>query len=528
MGWYDTVKVSEPSIRGADYSSVIAASNSANDKLSKALEGIGNIFSEPERMKREAMKDYDKQLSGTVQSFDNFTEKQTKRQTSDAINSYNNEVSKIKASGLPIEEQMKQIQGISLGDSNSLADFGVLNNNKTSVDNELNNRLEYKLTSEQAKKFHEDSIKLQEEQNRIQEARYNDEKKTKKEELIAEAATYNDPFLHGSDIQSQKSTKLIGKEHTKENDAKIIEKIANATKGDTTLDKYGDNITFADKFAKNPTSETGIDSFYANKGTRTQTVTGPDGKESQIQVPISSKDIDIEIDSIKKNGLKYQESASGDPYKVKDKEAYNLNDIDRKVKILELEKESLNPNLTKDQYTKILNDQKTIADSMKTDNITKATNRANDYYSDASTGFVPTVDKYSTIDVPKDDKTIFEESKARIKAELGDRVSQERAENIASKGASLTVKKNAENRKAYDERISEKAKIAYDNSSEQGKEALKVAKEKLDGFKGKYDSLTSKNSVASGEEQEDALFEYVRAQKEYDDFLSSHLNNKVK
>lgn len=527
MGWYDTVKVSEPNIRGADYGAAIALNSSANDKFTKALEGIGNIFSEPERMKQAAMKDYASAVDHNTKALDSFTDRQTKSQTSDAINQYNNEVSKIKASGLPIDQQMKQIQSISLGDSNSLADFNVLNQNKTSIDNELNNRLEKEASMKQAKEFHDDTVRMQEEQNRIANKRYDEEKKNSISTKLSKAAAYNNSYLNSSEIQSEESKKLVGKEHTKDDDAKIAAKINIATKGDTSLDTYGANIRFADKFSNNPISETGIDNSYVNRGSKTKTVVGPDGKESQV--PLTVNDINNEIVSLKELGTKYQESSSGDPYKVKDKESYNINDIDRKVKILELEKESLDPDITKDRYSAVIKEQKKLADSIQTENITKATNRANSYYNDASAEFTPTVDKFITEYVPKDDKKIFTEEKARIKSELlaDKNVNPEDAELAASEGASALVKKNTENKKEYDKKITEKAKLAYDNATEKEKESLKLAKEKLDGFKGMYDSLTKANSNASSSEKDDALFEYTRAQKEYDEFVSSHLNNKA-
>lgn len=185
MGWYDTVKVSEPNIRGADYGAVVALNNSANDKFTKALEGIGNIFSEPERMKQAAMKDYASAVDHNTKALDSFTDRQTKSQTSDAINQYNNEVSKIKASGLPIDQQMKQIQSISLGDSNSLADFNVLNQNKTSIDNELNNRLEKEAAMKQAKEFHDDTVRMQQQQIDLAKQERDDAKNAKSLETQA-------------------------------------------------------------------------------------------------------------------------------------------------------------------------------------------------------------------------------------------------------------------------------------------------------------------------------------------------------
>lgn len=176
MGWYDTVRVSEPNIKGPDYGSVVALNNSATDKFTKALEGIGNIFSEPERLKAAAQEKYMKTLDSNHQALNDFTDRQTKSQTSDAINAYNDQVSQIKASGLPIEEQMKQIQSISLGDKNSLADFSVLNNNKTAIDNELNNRLEKKLSMDQAKQFHDDQMANEKKRLGIEQAKWNWEK----------------------------------------------------------------------------------------------------------------------------------------------------------------------------------------------------------------------------------------------------------------------------------------------------------------------------------------------------------------
>ena len=530
MGWYDTVKVSEPNIRGADYGAVVALNSSANDKFTKALEGIGNIFSEPERMKQAAIKDYASAVDHNTKALDSFTDRQTKSQTSDAINQYNNEVSKIKASGLPIDQQMKQIQSISLGDSNSLADFNVLNQNKTSIDNELNNRLEKEAAMKQAKEFHDDTVELQKEQNRIANKRYDEEKKNSISTKLSKAAAYNNSYLNSSEIQSEESKKLVGKEHTKEDDAKIAEKINIATKGDTSLDQYGNNIEFANKFSNNPTSETGIDNSYVSRGSKTKTVVGPDGKESEV--PLTVNDISKEIVRLNDLGYTYKESASGDPYKVADKnsaEVRNLEDVDRKIKILEIDRKMMNPNLTKDDYSDLVKEQKKLADSMKTENITKATNRANSYYNDASAEFTPTVDKFITEYVPKDDKKIFTEEKARIKSELlaDKNVNPEDAELAAAEGASALVKKNTENKKEYDKKITEKAKIAYENSTEKEKESLKLAKEKLDGFKGMYDSLTKANSNASSSEKDDALFEYTRAQKEYDEFVSSHLNSKA-
>lgn len=529
MGWYDTVKVSEPNIRVADYGATAALNNSANDKFTKALEGIGNIFSEPERMKQAAMKDYASAVDHNTKALDSFTDRQTKSQTSDAINQYNNEVSKIKASGLPIDQQMKQIQSISLGDSNSLADFNVLNQNKTSIDNELNNRLEKEAAMKQAADFHKDSIELQKEQNRIANKRYDEEKNNATSVKLAKAATYNNSYLNSSEIQSKESKKKIGTDYNA-NDSKIIqERIATSSDGDKNLDQYGKNIEFASLYSNNPTSQTEIDKSYPNR-IKTKTINNADGSKSEV--PLTVNDINKEIVRLSDLGYTYKESASGDPYKVADKnsaEVRNLEDVDRKIKILEIDRKIMNPSLTKDDYSNLVKKQKELADSIQTDNVNKANTRVDSYYNDSTKGLAKTVDKYRTEYVPKEDKEIFAEEKARIKSELlaNKNVNPEDAELAAAEGASALVKKNTENKKEYDKKITEKAKIAYENSTEQEKEIIKIAKDKLDSFKGKYDSLTSKNSNADSGEKDDALFEYTSAQKQYDELLSSHLNNKA-
>ena len=238
MGWYDTVKVSEPSIRGADYSSVIAANNSATDKFSKALEGIGNIFSEPERMKREAMKEYNAGVEKGFATTDSLIDKQAKRQTSDAIGEYNSKVAAIKASGIPLNEQIRQIQSLEVGDKNSLVDFEKLTDKKNITDNELNNRL----IAEQ--KFEEDkrhALATEKIAQQTLDETIASRNEAKKKDEISSAGQYAS-LTSGENLSNAKRTEETGKIVPTDDAMKIINEKANtlgnqAVNGNSDLQK---------------------------------------------------------------------------------------------------------------------------------------------------------------------------------------------------------------------------------------------------------------------------------------------------
>lgn len=331
----------------------------------------------------------------------------------------------------------------------------------------------------------------------------------------------------GGDIVSGAVEKVVGKGYSESDNAKIAQNVASASENDNTLKQLGENVAFADKFRNQSTTQTGIENLYNNRLNQTKTVTSPDGKE--VEVPLTKADIQLEIDKLKSAGTKYKETSAGDVYTVEDNEIKDKRakeDLARKINLLEMEKQKLDPNISQSKFKSLVENQTKISGSMIDENVSKANSRVESYVSDASKGFEKNVDVTRAYQVPLDDASVQKQSADRIRNQLkGSGLSSTDIEYAAAKGSAEDVKKNKENRKLFDEKLAKSTKIALDNANENEKELVNNAKDKLESYKDIFNSLTKKEVDADDDEIEKAKFDYGKAQEEYRILLDS-INSK--
>lgn len=379
------------------------------------------------------------------------------------------------------------------------------------------------------KKFNADqdyknkSLSLQQSEANARIARENKEDREKDNLKKMETAILTGSI--GGEIASGVGQKIVGKGYSDADNAKIAQNAALISENDKTLKQLGDNVAFADKFRNQSTTQTGIEDLYKNRLNQTKTVVSPDGK--QTEVPLTRADVQLEIDKLKQEENTIDRTSGySDKLKERNQQTKAEIDLSRKINLLEMEKQKLDPNISQSKFKNLVENQGKISGSMIDDNVTKANARVESYVSDAGKGFEKNVDISRTYQVPLDDSSVQKQSADRIRNQLkGSGLSSTDIEYAAAKGSAEDVKKNKENRKLFDEKLSKNTKTALENANENEKELVNNAKDKLESYKDIFNSLTKKEVDADEDEIEKAKFEYGKAQEEYRNLLDS-INSK--
>lgn len=367
---------------------------------------------------------------------------------------------------------------------------------------------------EESKRQHQDTVKYQNAQLAAarEERLYNRQKE--QDAIIGETVANNNQF-NKTDVAIGTGKKLLeekGLNAEDQNNAntKASEKINN----DSVIKQSQSNIEYASKYANQPTTQTGIDESYARLKTQ--------GTGRTID------DINAEIKQLKSidRSHMYGTHIYSDAKKEENINLKNTVDYDTKMKILELEKQKLDPNLTKDKFKTIVDSQNTLAEKSMNSNSLKIGERTKEYQNAAEAGMKRETDIYTDTKYLLSDKEVFDQFKQKALSDpnIGLIKDPIKREAYASKIANNAVNENSKNKEAYDKKIAEQKKLIEEKATKQEVEQMNQFEKAVNAKKNYYESLLKKDSEASDSDKIKAKLEYAEAQNSYNQYINNYIS----